>query len=1025
MFHMNVQSCREKTDDIRDTVIEENVDIAFLTETWLHEKGDGPVVKALTPSSHLCENFARKNRSGGGICVIFKRSLEKAINLKRQKYQTMEVVSLAFKQDDYNVTVVCVYRPPYSSKNRKTNKDFVDELPTLFSAYQHREVVFCGDFNLHFDNASDSSVSRAVSYIADFNLKQVVNEATHKKGHILDAVVVSENCPVRPTTVRRLDFSDHFAVFFSIIGAQKPVPMKRNVTSRCLKRVNTDVFILDVRDAIMQLKSTHGLLEHRETFNGNVLLIPPCESLTSTNSNDNSSVATSASSTQGVQVMSPDTLTTTTLNTSSVVSLGQSNPIVDAKSPEFCDELVCSLNSALLKVLDSHAPLSTRSVSDRPSAPWRTDEVLDAKRELRRAEEKSRNSILTVHRQIYSQKRAALKKLNNEAKRNYYCSRLEECKTTKQIYGVTDELFPNKNEKKFPKSIPSEDLPKSFGTFFEEKIANIRKSLDENGGPPASFAPFSGTRMFEFRPIQEEDIRDILSTRALKPSSLDPLPLDLFRICLDDLVPIFTIIINYSLNLGSVPAPFKEALVHPLLKKDGLDVDNMKNYRPVSNLSLLSKILERVVLMQLQEHIKSNGLLDIHQSAYKKDHSCETALLYVLNNLLSNADSKKISLLALLDLSAAFDTLDHGIVLQRLETTFGITGTALTWFQSYLSDRSQRVVADGHVSDVFGLQFGVPQGSVLGPVLFTLYTQPLSHVIESHNVDHHKYADDTQLIDAGTVLNIATVSNNLEHCIDDVGKWMETNKLKLNGDKTELLVSGTKYFLGQLDSPPTLSINGATVSGAECVRDLGVYIDPKLSFHDHFSRVCQSANYELRKLSYVRKFITLSATVQLVSSLVLSRIDYCNALFAGLPDTELGRLQNVQNNAARMIFRRSKRHHVTPLLIALHWLPVKYRITYKIATLAFKKFHGGLPSYLSDLLVVKRAGDRETRSSSERRLEPPPWSRNKTTDRRMFSIVAPDVWNGLPRRLRDITSLSAFKSNLKTHLFREAFKDDL
>ena len=254
---------------------------------------------------------------------------------------------------------------------------------------------------------------------------------------------------------------------------------------------------------------------------------------------------------------------------------------------------------------------------------------------------------------------------------------------------------------------------------------------------------------------------------------------------------------------------------------------------------------------------------------------------------------------------------------------------------------------------------------------------------------------------------------------------MDDNKFKLNGDKTELLVTGTKHFLRELKTlktTPSLSIDSSRVSPSECVRDLGVFLDPTLSMHNHISTVCQSANYELRKIASVRNYLTYSAVVQLVSSLVLSRIDYCNALFAGLPDNQLDRLQNVQNNAARLIFRRSKRHHITPLLIQLHWLPVKFRVTYKIATLAFRKFQGTLPIYLSDLLQIEQR-NRVTRSSSEKRLLPPPFSRNTSTDNRRFSVVAPEVWNRLPNALRNAETLSSFKSSLKTYLFKLAFRE--
>ena len=173
-------------------------------------------------------------------------------------------------------------------------------------------------------------------------------------------------------------------------------------------------------------------------------------------------------------------------------------------------------------------------------------------------------------------------------------------------------------------------------------------------------------------------------------------------------------------------------------------------------------------------------LTRIRQSAYRKYHSTETAVLSVLEGLLTKSDQKLVSVLALLDLSAAFDTLDHAILLRRLESSFGITGVPLSWFESYLSDRTQSVVFDGLMSTPIPLFFGVPQGSVLRPVLFTLYSQPLSDVIACHSCDYHKDADDTEISDSAPPSDFTSAQSNIQSCISDTLSWMQSNKLKLN-----------------------------------------------------------------------------------------------------------------------------------------------------------------------------------------------------------------------------------------------------
>ena len=182
-------------------------------------------------------------------------------------------------------------------------------------------------------------------------------------------------------------------------------------------------------------------------------------------------------------------------------------------------------------------------------------------------------------------------------------------------------------------------------------------------------------------------------------------------------------------------------MVIPLLKKSGLDLV-FKNLRPVSNLAYISKLTERAVFNQTYDHIVRLGLYPLFQSAYRRYHSTETALVKVANDILLNM---RVTLLVLLDLSAAFDTVDHGILLRRLNTTFGIRGKVLEWFSSYLLGRSQRILFDGVKSDSFDLRSGVPQGSCLGPLLFVVYASKLFKIIQAHLPDAHCFADDTQL----------------------------------------------------------------------------------------------------------------------------------------------------------------------------------------------------------------------------------------------------------------------------------------
>ena len=498
---------------------------------------------------------------------------------------------------------------------------------------------------------------------------------------------------------------------------------------------------------------------------------------------------------------------------------------------------------------------------------------------------------------------------------------------------------------------------------------------------------------------------------------LDPVPTYLVHECLDDLIPTITAIINESLVSGIVPPPFKQAIVLPLLKKPNLDRNVLKNYRPVSNLHFLSKILEKVVLQQLSDHLNATDTLQPYQSAYRADHSTETLLLRVTNDLLMACDRGSVSILSLLDLSAAFDMLDNNILLKRLRLSFGISGVVLRWLESYLTECNQTVLAGGRASQPTVLKYGVPQGSVLGPVLFTMYIMPLGHVIRHHNTLYHLFADDTQLHKSSSPEHFAKLLLDIQSCAESVRDWMACNRLRMNDDKTQIMPAGTKAKLKSVPKTSSLTLSGSTIPFSYKVRNLGVYLDSNLSMDQHVNFLCRSVFLELCRIGHLRRHLTADATKKLVSSFVLSRLDYCNSLLAGLPGNKLDRLQRVQNNAARLVLGRRGWDHAKPLLRSLHWLPVRARIEYKISTLCYRSRDSSAPAYFSDLLSVYQPS-RSLRSADAGLMTVPRIKLNKY-GKRAFSYIGPVTWNSHPKPLRDAPSLSSFKSDLKTFLFKK------
>ena len=281
-------------------------------------------------------------------------------------------------------------------------------------------------------------------------------------------------------------------------------------------------------------------------------------------------------------------------------------------------------------------------------------------------------------------------------------------------------------------------MAQQFAQFFNDKIDRIRDEIRHNQGPgsPDEQIGVNPPQMDSFAPVSEEEMRKIILNSNSKYCTLDPIPTSLVKSCLDTLLPTICRIVNLSLQTSCVPDNFKHAIVNPLIKKQSLDKENFKNYRPVSNLSFISKLLEKVVMARVNKHLDMHNLREPCQSAYRAGHSTETALVKVYNDMLCMVDDRQYILLVLLDLSAAFDTIDHDAMIHRLKNLFGINGDALTWMQSYFSGRTQRVVIGNSASTPFALSTGIPQGSVAGPGTFPAYTQPIGTVARHHGVQH-------------------------------------------------------------------------------------------------------------------------------------------------------------------------------------------------------------------------------------------------------------------------------------------------
>lgn len=396
-------------------------------------------------------------------------------------------------------------------------------------------------------------------------------------------------------------------------------------------------------------------------------------------------------------------------------------------------------------------------------------------------------------------------------------------------------------------------------------------------------------------------------------------------------------------------------------------------------------------------------------------------MLRVQADMLSRMDKGEVVLLVMLDLSAAFDTVDHRIILKLLQINFGIEATVLKWFHSYLTNRFEIVKVNNTTSNKHSLSCGVPQGSCLGPILFTVYASILFSITEKHSVGVHSYADDCQLYVSFRPSENAFSSaiSILENCIEDIRKWMFTFKLKINDSKTEFMIIGNRQQLSkvQIDS---IKVGNDNIVPVSSVRNLGVMFDKNMSMNTHVAKLCRIGYYQLYSIQQIRNYLSAENTKLLIQAFIFSHLDYCNSLLYGITQIQLGKLQRLQNSAARLVTYTPRYVSISPVLQELHWLKVEYRIQFKILVLVYRGVNNLAPEYIVEFLQPVRSSQYSLRSNDSSKLKVPK-TKCSTLGDRSFAAIGPKLWNDLPDFIRKSETLAIFKKLLKTYLFKKCY----
>ena len=615
-----------------------------------------------------------------------------------------------------------------------------------------------------------------------------------------------------------------------------------------------------------------------------------------------------------------------------------------------------------------------------------------------------------------------------QAKTNFFREKLEENKNdSKSLWRILKNLgLPSKQAMSSSSGnlclningsicFDKETIANSFNTFYTNVASMLVKKL-----PPSvnrfgkSFVTSFYARLgvvpnsYSFSLVTENQIlRYLTKLSANKATGLDGIPSRFVKDGAPIIAQPLSHIINLSLIQGVVPDELKSARVIPIFKKN--DKTSVGNYRPVSILSIVSKVFERVVYDQVESYFKSNKLFYKFQSGFRRGLSTDTCLIHLTDYIRKQMDKGNLIGMVLLDLQKAFDTVDHSTLLMKLRAT-GLGEDILRWFRSYLSDRKQLVDVSGTYSSTAQVICGVPQGSILGPLLFLIYVNDMSAVVKNKLL---LYADDSGILVSGK--SRADIEHALEEDLHLVSQWLVDNKLSLHLGKTESILFGSKQRIGPNKSL-VIKCNGTEINSTSSVKYLGATIDQFLSFDAMARSVLQKANARLKFLYRKKEFLTQHTMKLLVMSLIQCHFDYCCTIwYPGLTQMLKNKFKITQNKLIRLVLNLEPRSHIgSDHFRSLNWLPFNKHVDQIILCNVFKVKNGLYPDYLKETFIPQdMVHQHNTRACARGAFAIP---EVKGFGSKSFSSLGCFLWNGLPAELTHLKRLSSFKTKVKKYL---------